>query len=112
MNIITEALNWFEQKRKQRVIEYLQFRHANGTANIRASVIDPQQIQAEQGIQTKGDNFLFIVERVLLTNIDVAPNCLFIREDGSTYRVVRSLNTQDYNDSQRKSVVIPAQEVK
>lgn len=106
MNFIDKGLTWFEQRRKASATEIVSLTHKLGVVTVRASVIEPEQQNQENGIRVKTDHILFIVETKYLTSINVVPGVYFTRRSRK-YEVITGKNRTDYlNDPNHLATVL------
>lgn len=107
-NFQSWGLNWFNQVRNKYMTENLVIIHAAGTKAVKGSVIEPDTTINAQGIRTKTDKTLFIIDTASLSGL-VIRRGVRISRSGVLYEVIIDNNTPIYyNDPNRLETVIPA----
>jgi hypothetical protein len=82
--------------------------HAAGSKSVKGSVIEPETTINSQGIRTRTDKTLFIIDTVLLSEL-VIRRGVRINRSGKLYEVIIDNNTPTYfNDANGNETVIPA----
>ena len=82
--------------------------HAAGTLSVQGSVIEPETTLNSEGIRTRTDKTLFIIDTASLSGI-VVRRGIRINRSGTLYEVIIDNNTPVYfNDPNRIETVIPA----
>lgn len=108
MNFQTWGLNWFNQVRNRYMTEPLVIIHAAGSETVQGSVIEPETTVNLQGIRTRTDKTLFIIDTASLSGLAIRRG-VRISRSGVLYEVIIDNNTPTYfNDVNRNETVIPA----
>jgi hypothetical protein len=107
-NFQSWGLAWFNQVRNKYMTEPLVIIHAAGTLAVKGSVIEPETTLNSEGIRTRTDKTLFIIDTASLSGI-VVRRGIRINRSGTLYEVIIDNNTPVYfNDPNRIETVIPA----
>jgi hypothetical protein len=107
-NFQSWGLNWFNQVRNRYMTEPLVIIHAAGTLPVQGSVIEPETTINSQGIRTRTDKTLFIINTQSLSGL-VIRRGVRISRNGVLYEVIIDKDTPTYfNDPNRIDTVIPA----
>jgi hypothetical protein len=108
VNYQSWGLNWFNQVRNKYMTEPLVIIHAAGSKAVKGSVIEPETTINSQGIRTRTDKTLFIIDTALLSEL-VIRRGVRISRSGKLYEVIIDNNTPTYfNDANGNETVIPA----
>jgi len=108
VNFQSWGLNWFTQVRNKYMTEPLVIIYAAGSRPVKGSVIEPETTINSQGIRTRTDKTLFIIDTALLSGL-VIRRGMRINRSGTLYEVIIDNNTPTYfNDPNRNETVIPA----
>lgn len=107
-NFQSWGLTWFNQVRNKYMTEPLVIIHAAGTLAVKGSVIEPETTLNSEGIRTRTDKTLFIIDTASLSTI-VVRRGIRINRSGRLYEVIIDNNTPVYfNDANQIETVIPA----
>jgi len=109
MNMISEGIEWFEQRRQQRVVEPVTIRTAEASLSVLASVIEPESETTGQGLKVRANLYVFLVNHATIASLEISRGVQILRK-GKLYEVVieRGLLT-DFNDPDNKTIALQAQ---
>lgn len=107
-NFQSWGLNWFNQARNKYMAESLVIIYAGGSRAVRGSVIEPETTINSEGIRTRTDKTLFIIDTAFLSGLAIRRG-VRINRSGVLYEVIIDRDTSVYyNDSNRNETVISA----
>lgn len=106
MNMQSWALEWFNQQRNIHVVEPITIIHATGSLPLNASVIEPETTVNSEGIKTRTNKRLFIVNTADLDGLQILRG-MKINRGGVYYEIITDKDTPVYdNDPNHLEVVI------
>ena len=101
MSIIDVGIDWFNSQRKI-ALEKVTISTASITRGAKASVIEPETAIGTDGIRVKTDRYVFLIDNIYLTDLDLKRGVRIVRDDKEPaviYEVILDRQMlEDFND--------------
>jgi hypothetical protein len=113
MSFLDKGIDWFNEKRKQNVVEPVKVTTAGGSRTVLATVIEPESEVNAQGLRAETDHVVFLIESAAIHNLLIQRGCRIVRQNYNTnYEVVATKRQMDdYNDPNETTRAIPAKKL-